>query len=270
VIPAACVGWAANLRHLETWARKVATNQDVGQTAAFHIDSGSNQSLLNAAHLLSARIRKVDPILKRYASRHWMAAGQVAAHLRRTDLATQRIILVLRGVVLALLLALSLVVVRRGLAGQAATYGLACLATLLVSPLAWGHYYVFLLPAVLFVPVWLGRRVGPTTVGAMAAFPAVLTLAHYLAIPLTGPLGLLGLGTTAWFLAVCGLALWSWSRVPGDPVRSISRRTGIRIDPGSPPRMPSSSRYHVGTVSSSSAAGQPARQRLETDDSEGD
>jgi hypothetical protein len=259
VIPAACLGWTANLHHLDAWARKVATNQDVGQTAAFHIDSVSNQSLLNGAHLLSARLRKADPMLKRYASRHWMAAGRVAAHLRRTDVATQRIVLVLRGVVLAMLLALGLVVVvRRDLPGQAATFGLACLATLLVSPLAWGHYYVCLLPAMLFVPLWLSRRAGSTPVGLVAALPAVLTLAHYLAIRLTGPFGLLGLGTTLWFLAVCGLAVWSWAWTPQDAVPSRHRRTGIRVDPGIPPGLAARSGYHLGTTASTSAGARPS------------
>jgi hypothetical protein len=258
-IPAACLGWASNLQHLETWARKVAINHDVGQTAGFHIDSISNQSLLNGAHLLSARLRKVDPTLKRRASLHWMTAGRVAAELRRTDVVTRRIILALRGVVLALLLLLGLLVVQRDIPGQAATCGLACLATLLVSPLAWGHYYVFLLPAVLFVPVWLVGRVGLTTVGAVAAFPAVLTLAHYLAMRLTGPIGLLGLGTTSWFLAVCGLAVWIWSRTRGDALPSNSRRTGIRTDPGVTPPMGPCSACDRRTTTSTSDAGQPAR-----------
>jgi hypothetical protein len=257
-IPGACLGWTSNLHHLDTWARKVATNREVGQTAAFQIDGVSNQSLLNGAHLLSARLRKTDPMLKRFAGRHWMAAGRVAAHLRRTDVATRRIVLAMDGVVLAMLLALGLVVmVWRDLPGQAATYGLACMATLLISPLAWGHYYVFLLPAVLFVPLWLERRFGYTTVGAVAAFPAVLTLAHYLAMRWTGPFGLLGLGTMFWFLAVCGLAIRGWFGVPGDTVASATRRTGIRIDPGMTPGIRSNSGWHVGITTSSRAAATP-------------
>ena len=41
----------------------------------------------------------------------------------------------------------------------------------------------------------------------VAAVPPVLSWSYYLAMPYTGALGLLGLGTTAWFLSTAGLML---------------------------------------------------------------
>ena len=40
---------------------------------------------------------------------------------------------------------------------QAAGFGLACGALLVVSPVARNHYFVLLVPAVLFVPLWFDR-----------------------------------------------------------------------------------------------------------------
>ena len=115
----------------------------------------------------------------------------------------------------------------RLLAGQAeatvsirpTAYGLACCATLLVSPLSWGHYYMAEAPAVLFVPIWLLRRGRSTQAKVVAVIPPVLSWSHYLAMPYIGEIGLLGLGTTAWFLGVCGLILGSEVAVAQRAVR---------------------------------------------------
>src|SRR5262249_23704870 len=72
-------------------------------------------------------------------------------------------------------------------------------------PLSWGHYYMAQAPAVLLVPIWLLQRGKLTQAKVVAVIPPVLSWSHYLAMPRVGGLGLLGLGTTAWFLGVCGL-----------------------------------------------------------------
>jgi hypothetical protein len=105
------------------------------------------------------------------------------------------------------LLVLGVSQVRRGnLLGQAAIYGLANLAVVLVSPVAWTHYYMLGLPAFLFVPLWLARRGQPEAAAVIASVPALLVWAHYLARPWVGTIGLLGLGTAVWFVAVLALA----------------------------------------------------------------
>jgi hypothetical protein len=212
-LPAACVGWGQNLRYLSTWANKVVTNADVGQRAGFHFDSVSNQSLGNAAHRLAIRLRGPDDVLRWASKAHWLAVDRVIAERRRADHRTRLVAQVAKGVVLVLLLALGVSTGWRGDArGLVATYSLACVATLLLSPLSWGHYYMALLPAVLFVPLWLEGRGLPRTARLLVACPAALTWAHYAAPRVTGAFGLLGLGTTLWFLAVCGLAIATRSR----------------------------------------------------------
>jgi len=205
-IPAACVGWGENLLHLRTWARKVATSPDMGQEAKFHLDSVSNQSLGNAAHLLAATLRR--SAADKTAGMHWLAVDRAIAARRRADYTTRSVVQVARALVLVLLTAVALrVSLRLDELGQAATYGLACLAPLLVSPLAWGHYYVLALPAVLCVPLWLVRRGHHFAAKAVAVGLPALTWMHYGLMSWFGPIGLLGLGTTVWFLAVCAVAL---------------------------------------------------------------
>jgi hypothetical protein len=87
-------------------------------------------------------------------------------------------------------------------------FGLASLGILLVSPLSWGHYYVFALPAGLFVPLWLRRHGFSFMALLSAATLPVLTCSHYALKPWCGPIGLLGLGTTLWFLSTSSLLLF--------------------------------------------------------------
>jgi hypothetical protein len=204
--PAACVGWRSNLNHLQTWVGKVAANSDVGQEAKFHIDSIRNQSFGNAAHLMAASFRGPDSDSS--AGVHWLAIDRATAARRRDDHVTRWVVQAGRALVLIALLAAALAVyLRRDKAGEAAMYGLASLATLLISPLAWGHYYVMLLPAMLFVPLWLAGRDHAFAARAAATALAMLIWMHYVLMTWSGPIGLLGLGTTLWFLAVCVLGL---------------------------------------------------------------
>jgi cell division protein FtsW (lipid II flippase) len=206
VIPAACIGWGKNLHHLETWVGKVMTNPEIDQVAKFHIDSRSNQSLSNAAYLFTATLR--GPASDQRSGLHWLAVDRAIADRRRADHVTRWVVRFAQAAVLVLLAAVALrVSLRRDELGQAAVYGLAALATLLVSPLAWAHYYVFALPAALTVPLWLRRRGWPIAARGFAAGLPVLTCLHYVLMPWCGPVGLLGLGTTLWFLAVCSIAL---------------------------------------------------------------
>ena len=92
--------------------------------------------------------------------------------------------------------------------------------TLLVSPLSWGHYYMVETPAVLLAPIWLLRRGKPAQARIVAVIPPVLSWSHYLAMPYTGELGLLGLGTTVWFLGVCILI------VGNEVAASLGRQVG--------------------------------------------
>jgi hypothetical protein len=93
--------------------------------------------------------------------------------------------------------------------GQAAAFGLACAATLVVFTIARGHYYVMLLPANVLVPLWLLRNGQTRWAFGMATVPLLLIFGHYLLLEYTGRIGLLGLGTAAWYFGSSGLLVGS-------------------------------------------------------------
>jgi hypothetical protein len=212
-IPAACVGWSQNLHHLRTWSGKVVTSSDIGRQAFVEVDNDGNQSFSNAAHLLVSRVRGdatagANASTDAAAHRQWVAAVTAISARRRADYVTAKWVRGVQVVVLALLIVIGLVAgLRNDLLGQAATYGLACVATVLVSPVAWTHYYVLWLPSMLFVPLWLVRRGHPRAAKAVATVPVGLICVHYVAKPWLGHFGLLGLSTLPWFLAVATLSI---------------------------------------------------------------
>ena len=71
-------------------------------------------------------------------------------------------------------------------AGRGGRVGLACLGMMLVSPVAWTHYYMMGLVAYLAAPAWLARRGRPVAAKVIAIVPPLLVWAHYLA---KSPLG---------------------------------------------------------------------------------
>ena len=199
-LPAALVGWDANLRHLSVWAHKVAANEEVGAVHGFHMDSTTNQSLGNAIHLFSAGVNGRKVSWKRYP--HWFFHDTEVARRRSEAGVTEAVVRGARLVVLAML-AILLVVGRSNRGGPAArvgVFGLSCVAVLLVSPLAWGHYYVLWLPGVVGVGAWGVERGALRAATVLAVVPVVLTWVHYLSQHTLGEYGLLGLGTAAWFV----------------------------------------------------------------------
>lgn len=206
LLPGAILGWNTNLRHLEMWFSHVATKAVDVRTTDFGQDVRTvrNQSLDNAA----------------YRFGNWIA-GQFAGGpddtlFDRTHPTTLRLpmdsslanemIRIARVAGLALLL---LFVIRSAQADQpidrAAMFGLACIATLVVCPVARGSYFALFFPAIVFSSMWLVQLGHPRTAGVLAAIPAALVWMHYVLLPATGRIGLLGLGTTAWFIATCAI-----------------------------------------------------------------
>ena len=201
----------------------MASNPEVGQDARFHIDSIRNQSLGNAAHRFAARVRGFESIES--AGKHWLAVDHATAERRQADHAIRWLVHFVRAIVLVLLVVVSVGVSLRGdEMGQAATFGLACLATLSISPLAWAHYYVFALPVALCLPLWVRKQGHPVTARVLASSLPGLIWIHYVLMSWCGAIGLLGLGTTIWFLVSCSLALAFLSR-------SIDFRTGVNSSP---------------------------------------
>jgi hypothetical protein len=233
LIPAALVGWNANWQHLNHWYGWVAHASERKIDDRFEGDSTSvrNQSLVNAARLagnwahyyLGNGPHDLGPEQYRKGGRGLLMESATA------DL----LLLATRGVAACLLLAAAW---RAGSArdplARAAVFGLACAATLIVSPVARVHYFCMLWPAALLVPTWLlseGRR---RTAIALAFAPAALVIVYYCSMKITGRVGLLGLGITLWYAAACLLLI----------ARPARQQLGLYLpqafeSPADPPRL---------------------------------
>lgn len=218
LLPASLLGWNANLRHLQTWYVKVASRVDDVRSDDFGGDVASlrNQSLHNAVFRCGNWIAHAlfdGPDDQKMNVRQ--GAMPMDAPIVGRLLTTAR---------LAALAALTLVIVVAGRSREllliSAAFGLACVATLVVSPVSRGHYFVFWLPSVVFVPLWF-LRIGDRQKALVAAvIPAVLTAIHYVLLDYAGRAGLLGLGTTAWYF---GSSWMIW--------RTRAAASGIGVEP---------------------------------------
>jgi hypothetical protein len=208
VLPGAVVGWEANLRHLNTWWHSVAARAESTSSDDFAGDSTSvrNQSLTNAAwHLGNWAHYRLGGGPDDQGPQQLRLGG---AGLVMDTPVVDRTLLAVRILAGCLAVAVGARMARtQDRLGEAAAFGLACAATLVVFSIARAHYYVMLLPAVTFVSLWLlanGRRRLAVT---LAIVPCVLVIGHYAFISVAGRLGWLGLGTTLWYLAACGALL---------------------------------------------------------------
>ncbi len=227
LVPALALGWQSNVAHLGTWWKTVGVRAESISEDDFAGNSTTvrNQSLANAAYRLGNWS-------------HYMFAGgpsDLGPEQRRKggsgllmDSAwADRAILALRVTAGLLLIG---VCYRLSWTGnpldQAALFGMACLATLVVFTIARGHYYMLLLPANVFVPLWLVRSGRVRLALGMAVAPLILVFAHYLALDYAGRVGVLGLGTALWYFAGCGLLLTAplGNRAVSAPPNVLSRR----------------------------------------------
>lgn len=232
LLPAALVGWQANLHHLGTWWNEVAIRAESTSADDFAGDSTTvrNQSLTNAAHRLgnwahyyfSGGPHEHGPAQLRRGGPGLLMDAPLVDH----------VLWVVRVGALGLVTAVGFRMARaQDQLGQAASFGLACAATLIVFSIARGHYFVMLLPAVTFVCLWLLRQGRANLAAVLAIVPGVLVIAHYALLDFAGRIGLLGLGTTLWFLTACVsllctrrlAALQAGASPPFVPVSAIDR-----------------------------------------------
>ncbi|MGD9720264.1 MAG: glycosyltransferase family 87 protein [Pirellulales bacterium] len=204
LLPAAFVGWSTNLNHLSTWWHSVAINVEHSSSDEFAGDSASprNQSLSNAVerfgnwahHVFAGGANDFDP-----------RAERMQGHTFVMDAPSVAVAIALARILAAGLLvwATCRVAWNRDWMGMAAAVGLACVATLILSPISRGHYYVLLAPAVMYSGAWLAERARPRWTLAAVAIPAALSVAHYLAVDVIGRVGLLGLGISLWYAVMC-------------------------------------------------------------------
>ena len=201
VIPAAMIGWNANLHHLDTWSHRVLGSASHGTaTPGFEKPTHSvrNQCLGNALY----RLGNFGAHALAGGPKTPMVDGDNPPPRLMDDPNVNACLLSAR---IALLLALLLVGVRLGVdkdssLSQAAAFGLACAAMLVVSPVARNHYFMLLAPAVLFVPLWLDHLSRLRNVILLAMLPGVLITLQFFFMPYVGRIGLLGLGTAGWFI----------------------------------------------------------------------
>ncbi|MEX2139784.1 MAG: glycosyltransferase family 87 protein [Pirellulales bacterium] len=199
LLPGSLLGHRENLTHLATWVSRVAANDDVGVDNHFNARSKRNQSLTNAVRRLGNRLA--------------FATGTGPDDRLVDDLANQRMAMpmetplvdhALRAAVVALLVLLVFagwgIALRGDVATVAALFGLACTASLAVSPISWGHHYVMWLPGLVFVPHWLWQNGRRALAIGLAETACVLVIAHYLVLDHSGRVGLLGLGLTIWYV----------------------------------------------------------------------
>jgi hypothetical protein len=209
LIPASLLGWQANLRHLQTWYERIATKADHDRTDQF-AGAGStirNQSLTNAAQRFGNWAafefaggpddRLLDQV--HLPELGTMPMDQPAVHA---------ILRIVRGLAGLALLAAVVVLGRRGdRVSLAFVLGLGCVATLVISPVARGHYFLLYLPAVLFGGLWMLRQRGERAALRFAGIPMLLCVIHYAALNLAGRMGLLGIGTALWFFGASATIL---------------------------------------------------------------
>ena len=207
-VPSVVVGPTCNAEYLSSWIHRVAANRDVGMLNDFNVHSGRNQSLTNAAYLLGNSTASV--------LRGAVKTGVIDEDNWKTDQplntpmdqpAAHVVLLGLRILLLFLLLAAGWMAARDGgPLAMSAAFALACMLTLLVSPLSWAHHYVLWLPALWLVPLWLWRQDRRTWAIGLSLAACSLVWIHYLLLPLAGRLGLLGVGATIWFI-IAAIAL---------------------------------------------------------------
>jgi Glycosyltransferase family 87 len=227
LIPAALTGWNGNLRHLQTWFSKVVTKVVDVRTSDFGEDVRTvrNQSLDNAAYRFGNFLYRLV----------WDGPEDTAIDhphdstlkLPMDEPTAGLLIVVARVLALAtLLLYVIRSAARADAMGPGAVFALACVATLVICPVARGCYYLLFLPTIPFVSGRLLQLGMPRRAQLFAWLPVALIWLHYLLLPSSGRIGLLGLGTTAWYLASCLLLdRRSGSRLDASPVRRESIRT---------------------------------------------
>lgn len=203
-LPSVFIGWNANWHHLGTWFSGVVTKVIDVRTSDFGEDVRSvrNQSLDNSAYRFGNWI---------YAE---FAHAEDDSIIDRPHPAKVRLpmdapyagdmIVLARIAGFAMLLLFVIQVARRDAPlAQGVVFGLACVATLVVCPVARGCYFAMFLPALVFVAMRLLRRGRPRTALFLSVVPVVAIWLHYVAVTFSGRIGVLGLCTTAWFFCAC-------------------------------------------------------------------
>jgi len=199
LLPGLLVGWDANIGYLHRFVDAVVTNPDLGRDAHINVTGPGNQSWRYAARNLGNWLVSGGKIVPRVV--------EIPAPETGTPLDSPGARLASRAFVAMLLVALAGALwplVRGGSAhGLALAYALACTATVVLPPISWSHMFVLQLLAALLAPWWVWLCGCPRLALVVAAIPLALELQHYLLRASLRLVGVLGVGTALWLIAVC-------------------------------------------------------------------
>jgi hypothetical protein len=203
-VPAAAVGWKANLHHLDTWISRVVSNDQIGQDNDFNARSKRNQSFANGVRRLGNFVAY---------SFGFGPNDQLVDDLANGDktmpMESRAVKLFLLACVAGLLGLMAFQVIRHSMqpttSGILAIFGLACTATLVVSPISWGHHFAMCWPALIFVPNYFAEHQRFATARRFAIAATVLLFGHYILLDITGRVGFLGIGMTLWCFAAVAM-----------------------------------------------------------------
>ena len=201
IVPSIVVGPAKNIAYLQTWVHRVGANQGVGAANDFAAASKRNQSFVNGIYRLG------NWIGYELAGTAWDdSLDDVSATVQLMPMdhpAVRWGLIAVRGLLLALLAAVGWLAARNN--DRSATVvvcALSCMMTLVVSPLAWAHYYVAWWPALCIVPYWLWCHERRRLATYSTLFACTVVWTHYLLLPWAGRAGLLGISGAVWFVIV--------------------------------------------------------------------
>ena len=204
IIPATLLGWQPNYQHLRHWYEHVVRAGDLGDSRGINPLSTRNQCLGSALYR-AANDWPTTATAGPASDGYGRMIEPFPPHDRE---GWTKLITIARVLILLLLLAAGLCLTRGGnLLGISAALGLACVASLLISPISWGHHYVQLLPGILFATAWFHIRGFIKLSVLLAVIPVGLSLLHYITLPYAGRFGLLAFGMTGWLLLACLSAL---------------------------------------------------------------
>jgi len=226
VIPSLAIGPSTNAKHLNTWVTKI-TNMllnEEGKTddIDFSVHTKRNPSLTNAVYRLGNWAAHVfagtqdDQLIDAVATRD--------ATMPMDNPWAERTLQLLQLGLLALLLRAGWAAARRDDAlATAAVFSLACLLMSAISPVFRGHYYVLWLPAAWLLPLYCWHLNRTQLATSLAVAACALTWTHYLLLEWAGRVGVLGLGTTLWYVVATVSVLY--------PARKQSRSLESKARP---------------------------------------
>lgn len=224
ILPASIVGWERNQTYLETWRRVVLTRSNELSNDPFAGDSHSNknQSPMNGFWLLG------NKLLSERTEGNLTLSN--TTKIKPMDLPSGKFFLtIVRTIsILTTVVALLAILWHRTSNALLIAFVVANAATLLVVPIARGHYFMAMWPAAVWAPRWLLHTFTVTPrfqIGSwwLTQIPPILLILHYLFESFVGALGILGIGVWIWQLMLTAVFISSL-RWPGIPSTDLGSR----------------------------------------------